>query len=221
MAIRLLVADDHEVVRTGLASLLKETEIEIIAQASNGTEAVERTVEHRPDVVLIDIRMTESDGLTALEKIKEAVPEIPVIMLSTFDNPTYIARSLALGARDYVLKESPREEIVDAIERAAHGESPRHNSVIFPVREAMEKRQRPEDTDIPLTKREMQVLRHLALGLSNKEIGKSLSISVETVKEHVQNILRKLKLSDRTQAAVWAVRRGIVFGNSDSTGPPS
>ena len=217
MTIKLLVADDHEVVRSGLASLFKGTEIEIVAQAVNGKEAVERTAEHQPDVVLVDIRMNESDGLYALEGIKKTAPAVPVIMLSTFDNPTYIARSLALGARDYVLKESPREEIVDAITRAANGESPRHNSVIFPVKEAMEKRQHPDDKDIPLTKREMQVLRHLALGLSNREIGKSLSISVETVKEHVQNILRKLQLSDRTQAAVWAVRRGLVFGEPECT----
>jgi DNA-binding NarL/FixJ family response regulator len=217
MTIRLLIADDHEVVRSGLVSLFNGTDIEIVAQAANGKEAIERTAQHQPDVVLVDIRMNESDGLYALEGIKKSAPAVPVIMLSTFDNPTYIARSLALGAQDYVLKESPRDEIVDAVTRAAHGESPRHSSVIFPVKEAMEKRQHPSDKDIPLTKREMQVLRHVALGLSNREIGKSLSISVETVKEHVQNILRKLQLNDRTQAAVWAVRRGLVFGEPEGT----
>ncbi len=214
MPIRLLIADDHEVVRTGLETLFRGTEIEIVAQASNGDEAVALTETHRPDVVVVDIRMSESNGLSALEGIKKKVPETPVIMLSTFENPTYIARSLALGARDYVLKESPKEEIIDAIRRAAHDESPRHNSVIFPVKEAMENRQYPNNEHIPLTKREMQVLRHLALALSNREIGKSLSISIETVKEHVQNILRKLQLGDRTQAAVWTVRRGLIFGDA-------
>ncbi len=129
-------------------------------------------------------------------------------MLSTYDNPTYIARSLALGASDYVLKGSPRNKIIAAIERAVRGDMPADDSVIMPVRAAMERRQKSE-SGIPLTKRELQVLRHLGLGLSNKEIGQSLEISVETVKEHVQNILRKLDATDRTQVAVWAVKQGL------------
>ena len=131
-------------------------------------------------------------------------------MLSTYDNPTYIARSLALGASDYVLKGSPREQIVGALENAVRGEAPNQDSAASSIKASMEKREPPEDKSIPLTKREMQVLRHLALGLSNREIGQSLGISVETVKEHVQNVLRKLKVSDRTQAAVWAVKQGLV-----------
>lgn len=210
MSISLLVADDHEVVRSGLVNLLSGTSIDIVAEAKNGKEAVELTLEHKPNVVLMDIRMIDGDGLTALDAIRKQSPETAVVMLSTYDNPTYIARSLALGARDYVLKGSPVGKIVNALERAARGEEPAPDSVAVPVKEAMEKRQPPEDKSIPLTKREMQVLRHLALGLSNREIGSSLGISVETVKEHVQNILRKLKVTDRTQAAVWAVKRGLV-----------
>jgi DNA-binding NarL/FixJ family response regulator len=130
-------------------------------------------------------------------------------MLSTYDNPTYIARSIAWGARDYVLKGAPREELIDAVQRAAAGEPPSPNSVINQIRGTMSG-QEQTDKDSRLTNREMQVLRHLALGLSNREIGGSLEISVETVKEHVQNILRKIKAVDRTQAAVWAVKQGIV-----------
>ena len=210
MSISLLVADDHEVVRSGLVNLLSETSINIVAEATNGKEAVELTLEHNLKVVMMDIRMIDGDGLSALEAIRKQSPETAVVMLSTYDNPTYIARSLALGACDYVLKGSPVAKIVGALERAARGEAPAPDSVAVPVKEAMEKRQPPEDKSIPLTKREMQVLRHLALGLSNKEVGSSLGISVETVKEHVQNILRKLKVTDRTQAAVWAVKRGLV-----------
>ncbi len=131
-------------------------------------------------------------------------------MLSTYDNPTYIARSVALGAADYVLKGSPREDLIGTITAAAAGESPSRHGELKKIAGAMKVRQVIDDDDVPLTQRETQVLRHVALGLSNKEIGKSLEISVETVKEHVQNILRKIAVSDRTQAAVWAVRKGLV-----------
>ena len=210
MSIRLLVCDDHEVIRTGLASLLAGTDIEIIAEAANGKEAVEQAEAHRPDVVLLDIRMPDGDGLSTLEKLRTAVPDSRVVMLSTYDNPTYIARAVALGASDYVLKGSTREAIVSTITAAAEGESPSRSGELRRVAGAMKIRQVLDDDEVPLTQRETQVLRHVALGLSNKEIGRSLEISVETVKEHVQNILRKIAVSDRTQAAVWAVRRGLV-----------
>lgn len=210
MPISILIADDHAVVRAGLVSMLRGTEVDIVGEAGSGTEAVKKTVELKPDAVLMDIRMIDGDGLSALQELRTQAPDTRVVMLSTYDNPTYIARSLALGASDYVLKGSPREQIVGALENAVRGESPNHDSAATPVKAHMERREPPEDKSIPLTKREMQVLRHLALGLSNREIGQSLGISVETVKEHVQNVLRKLKVSDRTQAAVWAVKQGLV-----------
>ncbi len=208
--IKLLVADDHEVVRTGLASLLADSGINIVAEASDGSEAVKMARQHQPDVVLLDIRMAENDGLTALEVIHEELPDTKVVMLSTYDNPTYIARAVALGASDYVLKGSGRDQLITAIESAAAGNGPAPDSALNKVAGAMNARKKPVDADMPLTNRESQVLRHVALGLSNKEIGQSLGISVETVKEHVQNILRKISVNDRTQAAVWAVRRGFV-----------
>lgn len=210
MSITLLVADDHEVVRTGLSNLLEDTGIQIVDQATDGEEAVEKTLQHRPDVVLMDIRMPTRDGLSALEKIRKRIPDACVVILSTFDNPTYVARSVALGAADFVLKGASRDELVDAIKRAARGEEPSDSSVLRRVKRVMRRRHERNDDGIPLTNRELQVLRHVALGLSNREIGHSLQISIETVKEHVQNILRKLDVNDRTQAAVWAVRRGIV-----------
>jgi DNA-binding NarL/FixJ family response regulator len=211
MSITVLVADDHEVVRTGLARLLEGSEITIIAEAENGEQAVEQTMKHNPDVVLMDIRMPETDGLMALEKIREIKPDVRIVMLSTYDNPTYVARSVALGAADYVLKDSGRDELIAAIQRAASGESPSEDSILHRVKDTMSRRrERLDRSEIPLTNRELQVLRHVALGLSNREIGRSLGISIETVKEHVQNILRKIDAADRTQAAVWAIKKGLV-----------
>jgi len=210
MSIRLLVCDDHEVIRTGLASLLAGTEIEIIGEAANSKEVLKEAQRLKPDVILLDIRMPDGDGLSILEKLRAKVPDSKVVMLSTYDNPTYIARSVALGACDYVLKGSTREAMVATITAAGKGESPSRSGELRRIAAAMKVRQAIDDEDVPLTQRETQVLRHVALGLSNKEIGRSLEISVETVKEHVQNILRKIAVSDRTQAAVWAVRKGLV-----------
>ena len=211
MTIRLLVADDHEVVRTGLAALFEGSDIQIVGEASNGDQAVEITRQHQPDVVLMDIRMPDSDGLSALEAIRKESPETRVVMLSTYDNPTYVARSVALGASDYVLKGSNRNQMITAIRRAADGDNPSDDSILARIKTAMaRRRERGDNNELPLTNRELQVLRHVALGLSNREIGRSLGISIETVKEHVQNILRKIDASDRTQAAVWAVRKALV-----------
>ncbi len=210
MSIRLLICDDHEVIRTGLASLLAGSEIEIVGQAASGKEALQLAQKDKPDVILLDIRMPDGDGLATLEKLRVKAPECKVVMLSTYDNPTYIARAVALGASDYVLKGSSREDLVATIVAAAAGESPSRSGELKKIAGAMKVRQVIDDDDVPLTQRETQVLRHVALGLSNKEIGKSLEISVETVKEHVQNILRKIAVTDRTQAAVWAVRKGLV-----------
>ncbi len=210
MSIRLLVCDDHEVIRTGLASLLAGTDIQIVGEAATGKDALRLAQKDKPDVILLDIRMPDGDGLATLEKLRAKVPESKVVMLSTYDNPTYIARAVALGACDYVLKGSTREDMIATITAAAAGESPSRSGELKRIASAMKVRQVVDDDDVPLTQRETQVLRHVALGLSNREIGCSLEISVETVKEHVQNILRKIAVSDRTQAAVWAVRKGLV-----------
>ena len=211
MSIRILVCDDHEVIRTGLKTLLAGTDIEIVAEAADGKSAIELAQQVNPDVILLDIRMPGTDGLATLEKLRATVPNSYVVMLSTYDNPTYIARAVALGASDYVLKGSSRDALIATITAVANGEAPSRTGELRRIAGAMKVRQVLDDDDeVPLTQRETQVLRHVALGLSNKEIGRSLEISVETVKEHVQNILRKIAVSDRTQAAVWAVRRGLV-----------
>ena len=210
MAIKVVIADDHEVVRRGLVSLLAGSDIKIVGEATSGEEAVKVCKKAKPDVVLLDIRMQGKDGLLALEKIRAEMPAVRCVMLSTFDNPTYVARAVAGGAHDYMLKGCTRSELITSITGAAAGQLPMKAGEMRRVATTMANRVATADPDIPLTQRETQVLRHIALGLSNKEIAQSLTISVETVKEHVQNILRKIAVSDRTQAAVWAVRRGLV-----------
>jgi DNA-binding NarL/FixJ family response regulator len=210
MTIRLLIADDHQVVRTGLKSLLEGTDIAIVGEAVSGEEAVRMASEANPDVIILDIRMDKGDGLSTLGRVKLEKPELPVLMFSTYDNPTYVARSVALGASGFLLKSVPANEIIDAIRRIAGGENIWTRDELRRVTGALATPRLSSDIEVPLTQRESEVLRQLALGLTNKEIALALSISYETVKEHVQHILRKVGVSDRTQAAVWAVRKGLV-----------
>ena len=210
MSIKLLIADDHEVVRQGLKALFTGTDIKVVAEADTGDEAVKAALKLEPDVVLLDIRMPQVDGLTALGRIKLEAPNLPVLMLSTYDNPTYVARAVALGASGYLLKGATREEILEAIDKVQKGENVWTREELRRVTGALATPRLNADVEVPLTQRESEVLRQLAFGLTNKEIAQALHISYETVKEHVQHILRKVGVSDRTQAAVWAVRKGLV-----------
>jgi len=210
MSIRLLIADDHAVVRAGLRSMVAGSDIEIIAEASDGAQALALAIERRPDVVLLDVRMPDTDGITCLGRLKTELPDLPVLMFSAYDNPTYIARTVALGAAGYLIKTVGQQQIVEAIRRVATGEPIWSREELRRVTGALSTPRAAIDLEVPLTKRESEVLKQLALGLSNKEIAQALTISYETVKEHVQHILRKVGVSDRTQAAVWAVRKGLV-----------
>lgn len=209
MSISVLIVDDHAIVRSGLRCMLDGSDVRIVGEATDGDEALAQTLKLLPDVVVLDIRMQNSDGLEALRMIQEKSPDTRVMVLSTYDNPTYVARSVALGARDYVLKGCSREVLLDRIRSVATDQPPSEDSILHGVKATMAQRKSAK-SEFPLTNRELQVLRHIALGLSNREIGSSLGISVETVKEHVQNILRKINAVDRTQAAVWAVKRGLI-----------
>jgi DNA-binding NarL/FixJ family response regulator len=210
MSIKLLIADDHEVVRAGLRALLAESDIRIVGEASTGEEAVRLALKNEPDVVLLDIRMPGGDGLTALGRIKLDRPNMPILMLSTYDNPTYVARAVALGASGFLLKGISRDKLIEAIHGAAAGHVAWTRDELRRVTGALATPRLAADVEVPLTQRESEVLRQLAFGLTNKEIALALHISYETVKEHVQHILRKIGVSDRTQAAVWAVRKGLV-----------
>jgi DNA-binding NarL/FixJ family response regulator len=210
LAVKLVVADDQKLIRTELAVLLAGKEIQIAAKAATGNEAITLTERHKPDVLLLDVRMPDMDGLDALEQIRENTPATKVIMISAYDNPSYVARAVVLGAEDFLLKDSPREAYVAAIHRAVAGGELAAETLFSQIKATLHERSDPKADDVPLTRREYQVLRHLAYGLSNREIARSLTISIETVKEHVQNTLRKLELSNRTEAAIWIVKRGLV-----------
>ena len=210
MATKLLVADDHEVIRAGIRTLVEDVGIEIIGEAATGNEAVRLVPRLKPDVVLLDVRMPDGDGLNALGRIRLDQSELPILMYSTYDNPTYVARAYALDANGYVLKSAGAKKLIDAILAVAQGGTVWTRKALRRITAALATPRLKNDVEVPLTLRESEVLRHVALGSTNKEIASSLHISYETVKEHVQHILRKIGVADRTQAAVWAVRKGLV-----------
>ncbi len=210
MSKKLLIVDDHEIIRMGLRLMLDGSGLEIAAEATTAAEAIEAVERSAPDVVLMDIRMEGGDGLNALGRMKLDHPDLPIVLFSAYDNPTYIARAVALGASGYVLKSAPRERLIEALNTAVAGESAWTREELRRVTGALATPRLSQDIEVPLTQRESEVLRQMALGLTNKEIAKMLGISYETVKEHVQHILRKIGVSDRTQAAVWAVRKNLV-----------
>jgi DNA-binding NarL/FixJ family response regulator len=215
--IRAVVADDQEAVRAGFAALLQtQTDITVVATAANGEEAVERSEQHRPDVVLMDIRMPQLDGIAATRRIcaPGADTGARVLVLTTFDLDEYVYDALEAGASGFLLKDAPPEKLFDAVRVVAAGEA-----LLAPVvtrrliaefaRLRPPQRTRPEDLDM-LTRRETEVLGLVAAGLSNHEIADRLVLSNEPVKTHVSHILRKLGLRDRAQAVVAAYESGLV-----------
>ena len=201
--IQILVADDHAIVREGVCALISRVpDMKVIAEAANGREAVDQAVRLKPDVALIDMRMPELDGIQAVAAIREAVPEVRTIILTTFSGDDDIYRALRSGAKAYLLKDAPREELLSCIRAVAEG-----NTWISPQAAAHLAARMNQDN---LTEREVHVIRRVASGKSNKEIAAELDISEGTIKVHVSNILRKLGVTGRTEAIATAVKRGIV-----------
>jgi two-component system NarL family response regulator len=201
--IRVMVVEDHHIVRQGLVALLGSVpDIQVVAEAGDGQQAVELFRRHQPDVTLLDLRLPVLGGVEVLTRIRQQAPTARVIVLTTFDGDEDIYRALQAGARGYLLKGMRTEELLEAI-RAVHGGKTRVPAV---VAERLANRLNGQD----LTARELDVLRLIVAGKSNKEIGSELSISEATVKTHMNNILSKLSVSDRTQAATTALQRGIV-----------
>lgn len=207
--IRLLIADDHEIVRSGLRGMLVDTGIKVVAEVATGQAALEYVMANPVDVVLLDVRMGDGDGLNALGRIKLEKPDLPILMLSYSDNPAYVARAVAMGANGYLMKGSTREELVAAIKTSAAGGNIWTRDELRRVTGALATPRINADVEVLLTQRESEVLRELAGGLTNKQIADKLHISYETVKEHVQHVFRKIGVTDRTQAAVWAVRQEL------------
>jgi DNA-binding NarL/FixJ family response regulator len=208
--IRLLIADDQEMVRQGVKALLAGTDIKVVAEVATGQAAVKHALESEVDVVLLDVRMPDGDGLTALGRIKLDKPDMPVILFSAFDNPASVARAIALGASGFLLKSCSREELASAIHISATGENVWSREKLRSVSGALRTPRLANNLEVSLSEREGEVLRQMTNGLTNKQIAQAMSISYETVKEHVQHVLRKIGLTDRTQAAVWAVRNNLI-----------
>ena len=207
--IRLLIADDQEIVRLGLKSLLAGTEVTIIAEVTDGPAAVKYALENEVDAVLLDVRMPDGDGLTALARIKLDKPDLPVVMFSAFDNPMYSARAVALGASGYLLKSCTRDELLKSLHTAMAGETTWTRNDLRRMSGALATPRLAADVEVALTQRESEVLRQMTYGLTNEGIAEAMQIGYETVKEHVQHVIRKIGVVDRTQAAVWAVRNGL------------
>jgi DNA-binding NarL/FixJ family response regulator len=207
--IQILVADDQELVRCGLKTLLAGTEIKVVAEAATGQAAVKLALENDLDLVLLDVRMPEGDGLTALGRIKVERPQLPVLFFSAFDNPANIARSVALGASGFLLKGCSCDELLSAIRTVAGGESTWNKEILYSASRALRAPQlRNRSLEVCLTEAERDVLRQIACGLTNKQIALELHLKYEKVTEHVLNVLQKSGLVDRTQAALWALRNG-------------
>jgi DNA-binding NarL/FixJ family response regulator len=207
--LRVLVVDDHPMVREGLRSLLAGA-VSGWDEAATGEEALTRLARGKPDLVLLDIHLPDTDGLTLLGRIKAAAPRIPVIMVTMHDQPEYVRQAMKRGAAGYVLKGVTRRELLAAVRAAAEGEvviPPALLSGLLGDVGATAVRGRASDE---LTAVEREVLQYVTQGLTNKEIAERLRWSVGTVKKYVQRILEKLQVSDRTQAAVEAIRRGLV-----------
>jgi len=209
MSVRLLVADPHLVVRAGLRSYLAGTEIKIVAEAANGDEAIELLLQHDPDVVLLAVDGFDKNGLVTLAQMKQTRPAIPVLMLACYDYPSYLAHAHRTGASGFLRKDCSRARLLGTIRAAAADEKAWTREEIRRVTGVLTTSRLDADVDVPLTQRESEVLHHLTSGLTNRKIAELLGISYETVKEHVQHILRKIGVEDRTQAAVWAVRKGL------------
>ncbi len=208
MTSKILLADDHPIVGLSLHNLAKESRMDLVDQIRSSAQIVPSIEYHRPQILITEVRLGRQDALKSLEKI-DPESNLKVIVFTSHSNPTNIARASALGCFEFIQKTSPIENLVTALQSAAAGEPTPPTSLLATTKTRM-KRIGSGPAESPLTKRESQVLQHVAMGLSNREIGKSLGISVETVKEHVQNILRKLDVNDRTQAAVWALKNGMI-----------
>jgi NarL family two-component system response regulator LiaR len=210
--IRVLVVDDHKVVREGMQFLLEqEPDIQVVGQCSDGREAVEAVARLLPSVVLLDLLMPGLDGLNALRQIKAESPTTQVAILTSHTGEEHMFDAIKAGATSYLLKTAGAREVIDAVRAAAHGESLLDPSVAARVLEELRgpSRQAPSPVN-QLTPREAEVLTLVARGRSNRAIGDQLFIGEETVKTHISNILAKLHLADRTQAAIYALRKGLV-----------
>lgn len=213
--IRVLIADDHPLIVEGLKLILAKKGMEVIGVAMTGRQAVDKTLAMEPDVLLLDIRMPGMDGLEALASIKAARPRTSVLVLTSFGNPEYLARAVTLGAAGFLSKSVEAEKISQAIKAVAEGETVVERELLQSALRALVRETRATaegaESEIPdLTPQEIRILALVAEGMDNSAIAERLCLSRNTIKSHAHNIFTKLGVSDRTQAAVWAIRHGLV-----------
>lgn len=205
--IRVVIADDHGVIRDGLQHLLDEApDVEVVGCAANGAEALSLATELHPDVVLMDLQMPVMDGVEATRRIRAGVPGTDVLVLTSFSDGERIIEALDAGAMGYLLKDAEPEVVLEGLRAVKRGDSPLHPRA---ARELLTARSDARPEGPQLSARETEVLRLVALGLANKQIGRRLGISERTVKAHLTSVFHRLGVTDRTQAALWAQRHGI------------
>ncbi len=211
--VRLVIADDHELARAGLRAMLtRQRGLELVGEAANGREALALCRRLQPDLALIDVRMPEQDGLATCRAIKQDCPATSVILVTIHENPEYLLEAFKAGAAGYVLKDISQRELITAVQGVLHGESMLNKELVMRLLQhlASETPHPEELSPKRLSPREREVLQLLTLGQTNREIAQNLIVSVSTVKIHVEHILAKLSVSDRTQAAVRAIELGLI-----------
>ena len=209
--IKVLIVDDHAVVRDGLISMLgREKDFTVVGEAQNGLEAVENAQVLEPDVILMDLRMPELDGVEAMHRIRSQNPAARFIVLTTYDTDEYIFDAIEAGAKGYLLKDASREELFSAVRAVQRGESLIQPGIAARILDRFTQLSSQATSTSLLSGREVEVLQLMAKGSANKEIGASLSISESTVKTHVANIFQKLNVNDRTDAVTQALQKGII-----------
>jgi len=213
--IRVVIVDDHPVVREGLRLMLEQRpDFEVVGEGADGAQAIALAIDLVPDVMLLDVLMPSSDGISAIREIKRLTPTTQVIVLTSYAEDDYIFNAITAGALSYLLKDAAPEDLAGAVRAAMRGESVLHPMVAVRVLREVRSRKQPPWRD--LTPRELEVLTHVARGRSNQEIARELVLSEATVRTHMANILSKLHLADRTQAAIYALQQRLV--SLDDTG---
>lgn len=216
-SITVLIADDHPIVREGLRTFLElQDDMDIVGEAADGEEAVAKAGDLLPDIVLMDLVMPRVDGIEATRRIRDGSPSTRVIALTSFADDDKVFPAVKAGAAGYLLKDMRPQELADAIRTVHAGEALLHPSVAAKLMQELATA-KPDSPETALTEREHDVLQHIARGMSNREIAEALVVSEKTVKTHVSNILQKLHLADRTQAALYAVREGLVDLQSEES----
>lgn len=211
MAVKIMIADDHSMIREGLKSLLElEGDIQVVAEAEDGVDCLEKLKICTPDVLLLDINMPRKNGLEVLQTLKSSKSKVKVLVLTVHNEVEYLMKAVDIGVDGYILKDSESAELKKAIFSIVEGENYIQPSLIPSLNSKMIEKNRDEGKIESLTKRELEVLKLLAVGMYNKEVAEKLNISERTVKNHVSNIFKKIEVTDRTQAAVFAIRNNLI-----------